>query len=163
MRIERDPVTGAILRILDGSEDADDNDAGENTAGAKASNWTPLDDPLAAYDSDASSAGPGAAPNQHHPHIPSATSVAALQNDAAAVANPTSIVPQLAAHARATAGKPRKRGVSAREEAWLASLVEKYGSDYRRMERDKALNVRQQTKADIERRVKRWRAERGGV
>jgi len=187
VRIERDPETGAIIRVI---EDSDSDSEGEEHDGLvqkkknkakKSTPWKPLDDPLAAYDSDSDSAASRTssfasfhstasasaadtpinttrpAPNQHH--LPSASSLADLQNEQSA--NPSSIVAQLAAHARATTVKPRKRTVSVREEDWMRRLVEAHGEDYGAMVGDRVLNVRQQTRGDIERRVRRWR-EGGG-
>lgn len=152
VRIERDPVTGAILRVLD--------DTSPQTT--KPSPWKPLDDPLAAYDSDSDSGSEHVnarhAPNQHHPHIPAnATSPSSLADLRNTATSSTSIIPQLTAYARASTGNPRKRTPSAREQDWCARLVERYGEDYAGMVRDRELNVRQQTRGDIERRVRRWR------
>jgi len=188
VRIERDPETGAILRVLeDSSSESESQGAASNKSGSKRKKkksrttpWKPLNDPLAAYDSDSNSSSTSSfasfhsstsndnrpintttmrhhAPNQHH--LPSATSLADMQNERSA--NPSSVVAQLAAHAKATTVKPRRRTVSVREEDWMRRLVERHGEDYGAMVRDKELNVRQQTRGDIERRVRRWR-EGGG-
>jgi nucleolar protein 16 len=55
--------------------------------------------------------------------------------------------------------KVRKQ--SEREKEWIARLVERYGSDYKGMARDRRLNPMQQTETDIARRVKKWRAGNG--
>jgi len=192
VRIERDPETGAIVRVIEDSDSQEEEEEEEEQDGRvqkqkkkkakKSTPWKPLNDPLAAYDSDSDSAASRTssfasfhssasassaadtpinttrpAPNQHH--LPSASSLADLQNEQSA--NPSSIVAQLAAHARATTVKPRKRTVSVREEDWMRRLVEAHGEDYGAMVGDRALNVRQQTRGDIERRVRRWR-EGGG-
>lgn len=58
--------------------------------------------------------------------------------------------------------KVRKQ--SEREKEWIARLVERYGSDYKAMARDRRLNPMQQTEADIGRRVRKWRdRNEGGV
>lgn len=59
--------------------------------------------------------------------------------------------------ARPAEKKPRTQSV--REKEWCARLVEKWGSDYRSMMRDRKLNPMQQTEADITRRVKKFLAE----
>jgi nucleolar protein 16 len=56
--------------------------------------------------------------------------------------------------------KVRKQ--SEREKEWISRLVERYGTDYKAMTRDRRLNPMQQTEADISRRVRKWRDENGG-
>lgn len=56
----------------------------------------------------------------------------------------------------------RVRKQSKREKEWIARLVERYGSDYKAMARDRRLNPMQQTEADIARRVRKWRGGNGG-
>ena len=51
--------------------------------------------------------------------------------------------------------RPRKQ--SEREMEWIEALVDRYGDDVRAMARDRRLNPRQQTEADISRRVESWR------
>lgn len=52
--------------------------------------------------------------------------------------------------------KPRKQ--SAREKEWCQRLVERWGSDYKAMVRDRRLNPMQQNEPDIRRRVEKWKA-----
>jgi nucleolar protein 16 len=57
---------------------------------------------------------------------------------------------------REKAKTPRKQ--SEREKEWCERLVGRWGSDYKKMERDRRLNPMQQTEADIRRRVEKWKA-----
>lgn len=50
----------------------------------------------------------------------------------------------------------RERQQSDREKEWVERLVQKYGTDYKKMERDRKLNPMQQTAADIRKRVEKW-------
>jgi nucleolar protein 16 len=58
--------------------------------------------------------------------------------------------------------KRRPRMQSKREEEWIEALVAKYGDDYRKMFRDRKLNVWQQSEGDIKRRVKVWKSRKNG-
>ena len=51
----------------------------------------------------------------------------------------------------------RGRKQSAREREWVERLVEKHGDDHAKMARDMRLNPMQQSEGDIKRRVKRWK------
>lgn len=70
------------------------------------------------------------------------------------------IVRQLEEQALRVAEK-KPRSQSAREKEWCKRLVERWGSDYTRMVRDRKLNPMQQTEPDVRRRVEKWRAEGG--
>ncbi|KAI0998499.1 hypothetical protein K3495_g9698 [Podosphaera aphanis] len=59
---------------------------------------------------------------------------------------------------QASACAPKKiRKQSEREQVWIANLVSSYGEDYIKMARDRKLNPMQQTPADIQRRVEKWK------
>lgn len=67
------------------------------------------------------------------------------------------IVKQLEEQAlRVAEKKPRKQ--SAREKEWCERLVERWGSDYARMARDRKLNPMQQNEPDLRRRIEKYRA-----
>jgi nucleolar protein 16 len=71
------------------------------------------------------------------------------------------IIKELEALASMVPGK-KVRKQSEREKEWIARLVERYGSDYKAMARDRKLNPMQQTEADIARRVRKWKDGNGG-
>lgn len=134
VRIERDPETGAILRVVDDdipsvkANPLNDmlNDVDMDSADEKATqDWMSLGRVPAESRADKS--------NPHKTHV-----VAALE----AVA----------------AGGVRKapRLQSTREKDWIEQLVEKHGDDYEAMFKDRTLNVMQQSVGDIKRRVQKW-------
>ncbi|KAI1131917.1 ribosome biogenesis protein Nop16 [Nemania abortiva] len=53
----------------------------------------------------------------------------------------------------------KPRTASAREVEWLEMLVDRHGDDFRAMARDAKLNPRQQTAADIAKRIRKWKGE----
>lgn len=55
-------------------------------------------------------------------------------------ANPTSIIDELIKYNEEHAKPPRNITTTAREDAWLAKLEEKYGDDFEKMKWDKKLN-----------------------
>lgn len=59
--------------------------------------------------------------------------------------------------------KKRPRQQSAREEEWIAVLVERHGDDYGGMMRDQKLNPYQQSEGDLRRRVNKWKERRWRV
>lgn len=71
------------------------------------------------------------------------------------------IIKELEAQASMVPEKKVRRQ-SEREKEWISRLVERYGSDYKAMARDRRLNPMQQTEADISRRVRKWRDGNGG-
>ncbi|TQS35417.1 hypothetical protein Golomagni_04164 [Golovinomyces magnicellulatus] len=52
----------------------------------------------------------------------------------------------------------KERKLSDREKLWIEKLVKKYGNDFGKMARDLKMNPMQQTPADIQRRVEKWKA-----
>ncbi|TKA74755.1 hypothetical protein B0A49_02258 [Cryomyces minteri] len=141
-RIERDPSTGAILRVLD-----------DRSSSARPN---PLNDPLNELDSeDEEDSADDWTPldNQHWP---------ATSQRPARPTGHTPVIRQLEALA-ATGVKKAPRKQSAREEEWVGALVAKYGHDVKSMVRDKRLNVMQQSEGDIKRRVEMWRRRHEGV
>ncbi len=68
------------------------------------------------------------------------------------------VVKQLEEQASRVAEK-KPRTQSKREQEWCAALVEKWGSDYKSMMRDRKLNPMQQTETDIRRRITKYMGE----
>lgn len=129
VRVERDPETGRILRVI-----RDDDEIRRQAR-------NPLHDPLNDCDTETES---------------EADVEEAFAGFDDALQSRTDVVRQLEAQAARAAPK-RPRGQSEREREWIARLVAKWGDDYGKMARDKKLNVMQQTEADIQRRVLKWR------
>ena len=140
-RVERDPETGRILRVIRPEPGSDGLD--------KRHKRRRLDDPL---NSDSGCENEGAAttnPIRARRREPATDVVAALEA-------------QAAEEAVQLARKKRPRQQSKREEEWIATLVAKYGDNFGAMARDRRLNPMQQTEADIGRRVMKWRDRKEG-
>ncbi|KAF7503670.1 hypothetical protein GJ744_003399 [Endocarpon pusillum] len=141
VRVERDPETGRILRVIRpgaGSEGLD-----------KRHKRRRLDDPLNSDSGGENGAAATADPIRAGRREPATDVVAALEA-------------QAAQEAVQLARRRRPRQQSKREEEWIATLVAKYGDDIGAMARDRRLNPMQQTEADIGRRVMKWRDRREG-
>ncbi|KAI1340969.1 ribosome biogenesis protein Nop16 [Xylariaceae sp. FL0016] len=133
-RVERDPATGKILRIL-------------STTGARR-RANPLNDPLAELDSDSESGADANADAEEWDGF----------EDGSEDGDDNAIFRQLEAEAnRPVEKKPRTQ--STREAEWLERLVARHGGDTRAMARDRRLNPMQQTEADIQRRLRKWKGE----
>ncbi|KAK2877130.1 Nucleolar protein 16 [Arthroderma sp. PD_2] len=132
-RVERDPDTGKILRVI--SADSEDRGTVE-VAGRKRRRDNPLDDPLEDLPEDTDMALDGLRGTSSSSDV-----VAELERQAAIQEE------------QLKNKKPRHQ--SKREEEWLEALVQKYGDDTARMARDKKLNRMQQTEADIARRLRK--------
>jgi nucleolar protein 16 len=132
-RIERDPVTGKIVRVLD-----------ETVVKAN-----PLNDPLNDLDSesdeDMAYDKHGHPTNGTIPKAPNTAVVAQLQQEAAK--------PE----------KKYKRKQPEGEKAFVKELVEKYGDDYAAMARDMKINYMQRSEGDLKRRIRKWREDGGEV
>lgn len=133
-RIERDPETGKILRVIEPGR-------------AKAN---PLNDPLAELDSESEAEGMEGF-NQH------ASNSASTATDAS---SGTEVVQKLEQEARKPTAKHKVKQ-SGNERAFIAELVEKHGDDYAAMARDMKVNYMQRSEGDLKRRVKKW-VESGG-
>ena len=140
VRVERDPQTGRILRVIRPDAGSD----GGNTRRKRRR----LDDPL---NSDSE-------PENGYATIRAASMKARSRPP------PTGVVAELEAQAEEEAAqlsrKKRPRQQSKREEEWIEGLVGKYGDNVGAMAKDRRLNPMQQTEADIARRVGRWRGRR---
>jgi len=131
-RVERDPETGKILRVVHSDDDE------MEIAGRKRRRTNPLEDPL----SELEGAGIGAA----IPATASSEVVRALEEQVAME--------------ESSLKRRRPRQQSKREEEWIEKLVERYGDDVRAMSRDKRLNPMQQTEGDLKRRLRKWKERR---
>jgi len=149
VRIERDPKTGAILRVVEGQEGK----------GRRRAN--PLNDPLNELDSDEEDDDDddheeevrrGAAKElfDQHGHVTPAAAVDGGDDEK------TEVVRQLEQEAGKVVPR-RKQHQSEGERAFVVELVRKYGDDYARMARDTEINYMQRSAGDLKRRVKKWR------
>lgn len=136
VRVERDPETGAIIRVVRPEDEEIE------VAGIKRKAMNPLNDPLVDVFNSASTS----------------TGVAPATDEEKAAAK-SEVVMQLEAQAamEEEALKHRKpRHMSQREAEWIESLVAKHGDNVMAMVRDKKLNPMQQTEGDIRRRLRKW-------
>ncbi|KAK4897856.1 Ribosome biogenesis protein Nop16 [Elasticomyces elasticus] len=132
-RIERDPETGKILRVIESGQAAPAN---------------PLNDPLNALDSEDE--------DEMDQHISRNSSYKGGKGEK------TEVVRKLEEEASRPQAqfKPRQ---SENERAFVAELVAKYGDDYGAMQRDMKINYMQRSAGDLKRRVKKWRESGGKV
>lgn len=138
-RVERDPETGRILRVI---RPGSDSEVFEN--GSMERKKRRLDDPLNSESGSENERATATDPPQARGRQPATGVIAALEA-------------QAEEEAAQLARKKRPRQQSQREEEWIAGLVEKYGDNIAAMARDRRLNPMQQTEADIARRVRKWR------
>lgn len=130
VRIERDPETGAITRVVEDE--------------TKRPN--PLNDPLNDLE-DSDSEGWAGFENEH----------GTVSGVGSIATGTTEVVRKLEEEAsRPVEKKPRKQ--SEGEEEWIKRLVGKHGDDYAKMSRDMKMNPMQQSSGDLKRRVKKWRS-----
>ena len=127
-KVERDPQTGSILRIIRSDEGSED-------AAARKRKLNPLNDPLENLSDQEETSAISTRPSDI---------VAELEA-------------QAEEEAAALARKRRPRQQSKREEEWITRLVGKYGDDIRAMARDVKLNPIQQSEGDLGRRLKKWK------
>jgi nucleolar protein 16 len=127
-KVERDPQTGHILRIIRSDEDCED-------ATARKRQLNPLNDPLEDLSDQEESSAISTGPNGIVAELE-----ALAEEEGAALAR-----------------KRRPRQQSKREEEWIARLVGKHGDDIRAMARDVNLNPMQQSEGDLGRRIKKWK------
>lgn len=131
VRVERDPKTGNILRVV---REGNDNEEVE-IAGRKRRHSNPLGDPLNEL-----------LDNERHAKLNQESSgskfIQGLELRAAREAK--------------SVKKRRPRQQSQREQEWVLRLVEKHGDNYLAMFRDRKLNPMQQTEGDLRRRIRIW-------
>jgi len=126
-RVERDPETGAILRVIHEDED------NIEVAGRQRSRKNPLNDPL--NDIEGGDGDSNA--------LIDSVIVQQLERQA----------DQEGKTVRAK--KPRFQ--STREGEWAQRLIEKHGDDFIAMARDRKLNPMQQSAGDLRRRINKWK------
>jgi nucleolar protein 16 len=130
-KVERDPQTGRILRIVR-------SDGGAEDAVTRRRKLNPLNDPLEDLSEEEATSAINTRPSDV---------VAELEA-------------QADEEAAILARKRRPRQQSKREEEWIARLAETYGDDTRAMARDIRLNPMQQSEGDLARRLKKWKESR---
>ncbi|KAI4290067.1 MAG: hypothetical protein L6R35_000666 [Caloplaca aegaea] len=145
VRIERDPETGAIVRVL---RDGDEEGGGERGKGTREWNGRVLRDVLLDEGGDVM----GRVEGQQQHDLPGLVMGSGEEG--------TGVVPELVMQAAMGGGKKRPRKQSKREEEWVEQLVARYGEDVGQMARDRKMNPMQQSKGDIGRRVRMWKEGR---
>lgn len=145
-RVERDPETGRILRVIRPEGESENGDVRQQRRRRRRNLDDPLNSESDSGEEDTIRADPAHARSRH----PATGVVAALEA-------------QAEEEAAQLARKKRPRQQSKREEEWIAALVGRYGGDVGAMARDRRLNPMQQSEADIGRRVKKWRGRREHV
>ncbi|KAL8650398.1 MAG: hypothetical protein Q9210_003852 [Variospora velana] len=143
VRIERDPETGTIVRVLrDGDEEG-----GER--GKREWNGRVLRDVLDEGDENDGGDVMGRVGQQHD-----------LPGLVVSGEDGNGVVPELVMQAAMGGGKKRPRKQSKMEEEWVEQLVARYGEDVGQMARDRKMNPMQQSEGDIGRRVRMWKERR---
>ncbi|KAL2067938.1 hypothetical protein VTL71DRAFT_16036 [Oculimacula yallundae] len=133
-RVERDPETGKILRVIHAEDD------------------NPLNDPLNAVEAmDFEGAEDDGEVFEGFEGETAGKKKKSKNDIVRKLEEQASMVPE-----------KKERSQSEREREWIERLVGKWGEDYEKMARDRKLNPFQQTPADIKRRVGKWKAK-GGV
>lgn len=136
VRVERDPETGKILRVISDRQVDDEIEVG----GRKVKRSNPLADPLNDIESGAISLHKSKNTSQ-----PSSSSDFVRQLELRALQEEEAVK------------KRRPRQQSKREEEWIESLVARHGNNVMAMVRDKRLNPMQQTEGDIRKRLRLWK------
>lgn len=144
VRVERDPETGKILRVIADRDDSGDADEIE-VAGRKVKRSNPLSDPINDIENGVSSLR-----RKQNNKPPSASSEFVRQLELRALQEEEAVK------------KRRPRQQSKREEEWVEKLVARHGDNIMAMVRDKNLNPMQQTEGDIRKRVRIWKERHSG-
>ncbi|KAM0719701.1 hypothetical protein Q7P37_003832 [Cladosporium fusiforme] len=142
-KIERDPETGAILRIIEANQPKPN----------------PLNDPLNDLDSseDEQPQRGWATTGNQHGNIEEGEFEGFGDDE-----GKTDVVRQLEAQA-SRPGKKYKRKQTDNEVAFIEELVQKYGDDYGKMARDMKINYMQRSEGDLKKRIKKWREAGGSI
>ena len=139
VRVQRDAVTGAILKVEGEAEEGE----GEDNRGSAP--WRKgLQDPL----------------NEIERIFDGPTSISNKSKNGRG----RGIVPLLEAEARRGVDGGKKRRVrkqTEREREWIARLVGRWGDDVQGMARDRKMNPMQLSVGEVGRRVRVWRGGRG--
>lgn len=159
-RVERDPATGRILRVLHPELEERTEVAGRSVRAAN-----PLDDPYEDLVRKAERATRGVEAEG----FVTATNGNGSENGErygkrAREEEKTEAVRALerqAAQEEQALLKRRPRVQSRREEEWIGRLLQRHGDDLLAMVRDKRLNPMQQTMGDIKRRIAKYKASHG--
>ena len=133
IRIERDPETGKILRVLD-----------EPTIAAN-----PLDDPLNALEDNGADEDEWKGFDDSH----------IILGHRGSRPSTSQVVHELETEASGGLKKPPRRQ-SQREEEWVGRLVEAHGQDHDAMFRDRRLNPMQQSVGELRRRITKYLTSR---
>ncbi|KAL1968451.1 hypothetical protein VTN77DRAFT_1980 [Rasamsonia byssochlamydoides] len=132
VRVERDPETGRILRVIRDDEEDDEIEI----AGRKRKRSNPLGDPLTEIEQKENSS---------------------RQNQKTAESSFVKELEMRAAQEEEAVKKRKPRQQSQREQEWIQRLVEKHGDNIQAMVRDRKLNPFQQSEGDIRRRIRIWK------
>lgn len=133
VRVERDPETGKILRIIRPEQ--------------QSRRPNPLNDPLNdIMDTDDEEE------LESNDEDDSGSESESEQNPIVA-----ELEAQAAREMEEIEQKKKPRQQSTREEEWIERLIEKHGDDTGAMFRDRKLNVMQQSEGDIKKRIKKWK------
>ncbi|CZT07694.1 related to chicken microfibril-associated protein [Rhynchosporium graminicola] len=132
-RVERDPETGKILRVI---HTEDENPLNDPLNAVEAMDFEGAEDDGEVFEGFEGEVAPKKKSKNEI--------VRKLEEQA-------SMIPE-----------KKERSQSEREREWIERLVGKWGEDFEKMARDRKLNPMQQTPADIKRRVGKWKAK-GGV
>lgn len=138
-KIERDPETGKILRVVDQATPR----------------LNPLNDLLNDLDSDPEEEVFSLS-NQHGNTAPS-TKATSIETD-----NRTETVRLLEEAASRPAAKYKRKQPEG-EVKFIEELVRTYGDDYGKMARDMKINYMQRSEGDLKKRIKKWRENGGSV
>lgn len=130
VRVERDPKTGKILKVIRDDE--------IEIAGRKHKRTNPLGDPLAQIEMDEND----------------------NDNPERSLRKGSEFIRQLeqqAAQEQNAIKKRRPRQQSKQEEEWIQKLIEKHGDNTQAMFWDRRLNPMQQSESDLRKRIRIWR------
>lgn len=128
-RVERDPETGKILRVIRDEDEIE-------VAGRKRRRANPLNDPLNELSDD----------ETDETDLQVAPGTAIVQQ-----------LERQADREGQSAKSKKPRHLSQREVEWITKLVEKHGDNLAAMVRDRKLNPMQQTEGDLRRRINKWK------